>query len=47
MMQPFNLAYDNFLGRLAFVRIYQGVVKTGRCGICKKANGRGASRQDH
>jgi GTP-binding protein len=28
--QPFNLAYDNFLGRLAIARIYEGVVKTGQ-----------------
>ena len=27
--QVFNLAYDNFLGRLAIARIYQGSVKTG------------------
>ncbi|MBI2643939.1 MAG: translational GTPase TypA [Candidatus Wildermuthbacteria bacterium] len=27
--QPFNLAYDNFLGRLAVARIYEGVLKTG------------------
>ena len=27
--QPFNLAYDNFLGRLAIARIYEGVLKTG------------------
>jgi len=27
--QPFNLAYDNFLGRLAICRLYQGVIKTG------------------
>ncbi|MEA2088289.1 MAG: translational GTPase TypA [Patescibacteria group bacterium] len=26
-MQPFNLAYDNFLGRLAIGRIYQGKIK--------------------
>lgn len=25
--QPFNLAYDNFLGRLAICRIYEGMVK--------------------
>lgn len=25
--QPFNLAYDNFLGRLAICRIYEGIVK--------------------
>lgn len=28
-MQPFNLAYDNFLGRMAVVRVYAGVAKTG------------------
>jgi GTP-binding protein len=26
-MQPFNLEYDNYLGRLAIARIYEGVVK--------------------
>jgi len=26
-MQSFNLAYDNYLGRLAIVRIYEGIVK--------------------
>ncbi len=28
-VQPFNLAYDNFMGRLAIGRIYDGVIKTG------------------
>jgi GTP-binding protein len=28
-MQPFNLAYDNFLGRLAVGRVYEGVAKDG------------------
>jgi len=27
--QPFNLAYDNYMGRLAIGRIYEGVVKAG------------------
>jgi GTP-binding protein len=27
--QPFNLAYDNFLGRLAIVRVYDGVLRVG------------------
>lgn len=27
--QPFNLAYDNFLGRLAVCRVYDGVIKDG------------------
>ena len=29
-MQPFNLGYDSFLGRLAVVRIYEGVLTTGQ-----------------
>jgi GTP-binding protein len=29
-LQPFNLAYDNFLGRLAIARVYEGVLKTGQ-----------------
>jgi GTP-binding protein len=28
-LQPFNLAYDNFLGRLAVSRIYEGEIKKG------------------
>jgi len=28
--QPFNLAYDNFLGRMAIARIYKGKVKVGQ-----------------
>ncbi|TSC68425.1 MAG: GTP-binding protein TypA/BipA [Parcubacteria group bacterium Gr01-1014_56] len=39
LMQPFNLAYDNFLGRLAFVRIYQGSVSTGDTVFVKKPDG--------
>ncbi len=27
--QPFNLGYDNFLGRIAVARVYEGSVKTG------------------
>lgn len=27
--QPFNLAYDNFLGRLAICRVYEGKIKKG------------------
>lgn len=38
-MQPFNLAYDNFIGRLAIGRIYEGVVKQGNNVIVKKPNG--------
>ncbi len=29
-LQPFNLAYDNFLGRMAIARVYEGVLKTGQ-----------------
>jgi GTP-binding protein len=28
--QPFNLGYDNFMGRLAIARIYEGTIKTGQ-----------------
>jgi len=34
--QPFNLAYDNFLGRLAIVRIYSGSVNVGDTVYVKK-----------
>lgn len=27
--QPFNLAYDNFLGRMGVARVYEGVIRTG------------------
>ena len=29
VVQPFNLAYDNFMGRLAIGRIYEGIIKIG------------------
>lgn len=37
--QPFNLGYDNFLGRLAVARIYEGTVKSGQTVFIKKPNG--------
>jgi GTP-binding protein len=37
--QPFNLAYDNFLGRLAIARIYDGTIKFGQKVFVKKSNG--------
>src|SRR3989338_5859982 len=37
--QPFNLGYDNFLGRLAVVRVYEGVMKTGERAFVKKPTG--------
>lgn len=39
LMQPFNLGYDNFLGRLAVGRIYQGVIKDGQQVTVKKPDG--------
>jgi GTP-binding protein len=37
--QPFNLAYDNFLGRMAVCRVYQGTIKDGATVTVKKPNG--------
>jgi GTP-binding protein len=37
--QVFNLAYDNFLGRMAICRVYDGVAKVGEELIVKKATG--------
>lgn len=37
--QPFNLAYDNFLGRMAIARIYEGGVENGQKVFVKKADG--------
>ena len=39
LMQPFNLAYDNFLGRLAIARIYAGTVRPNQNVFEKKMNG--------
>ena len=30
LLQPFNLAYDNFLGRMGIARIYQGKIRQGQ-----------------
>ncbi|MDA3815189.1 MAG: translational GTPase TypA [Patescibacteria group bacterium] len=38
-IQPFNLAYDNFLGRLAIARVYDGIIKNGQSVFIKKING--------
>ena len=38
-MQPFNLGYDNFLGRLAIGRIYEGTLHAGENIIIKNADG--------
>lgn len=36
--QPFNLAYDNFLGRMAIARIYEGTLKEGQKVFIKKTS---------
>jgi len=38
-LQPFNLGYDNFLGRLAVTRIYEGTVSVGKQVFIKKPTG--------
>ena len=38
--QPFNLAYDNFLGRMAIARIYEGIIKDGQKVFIKKTDGK-------
>ncbi|MFA5109246.1 MAG: translational GTPase TypA [Patescibacteria group bacterium] len=39
LAQPFNLAYDNFLGRLAICRIYEGKVKAASPVFIEDLNG--------
>lgn len=39
LAQPFNLAYDNFLGRLAICRVYEGKLKTGEKVFIENAEG--------
>ncbi|HDZ54309.1 MAG TPA: translational GTPase TypA [Candidatus Nealsonbacteria bacterium] len=43
--QPFNLAYDNFLGRLAIVRVYSGSVNVGDTVYVKKHSGQTTSHK--
>ena len=40
LIQPFNLAYDNFLGRLAIGRIYEGKIEDTAAVIIKNAEGK-------
>jgi len=40
LMQPFNLAYDNFLGRLAIGRIYEGKIRDNSKVIIKDIDGK-------
>jgi GTP-binding protein len=37
--QPFNLAYDNFLGRLAICRVYEGTIKAASPVFVENLNG--------
>lgn len=37
--QPFNLAYDNYLGRLSVCRIYEGALTVGQQVFIKKSDG--------
>ncbi len=39
LAQPFNLAYDNFLGRIAVVRVYSGRISAGDTVYIKKQSG--------
>ncbi|MBU6388832.1 translational GTPase TypA [Patescibacteria group bacterium] len=39
LLQPFNLAYDNFMGRLAVGRIYEGTVRPNQNVFIKKPDG--------
>ncbi len=38
-IQPFNLGYDNYMGRLAIARIYEGIAKVGSNVYVKKLSG--------
>lgn len=38
-LQPFNLGYDNYLGRLAIARVYEGTIKTGDSVFVKLPDG--------
>jgi len=42
-LQPFNLGYDNFLGRLAVGRVYEGVLELGDNIFVKKPSGEARS----
>ncbi|HPT08367.1 MAG TPA: translational GTPase TypA [bacterium] len=44
-VQPFNLAYDNFLGRLAICRVYNGIIKSGQDVIVKNLNNETRTRR--
>lgn len=37
--QPFNLGYDNYMGRLAIMRVYEGIIKAGDTVYAKNQEG--------
>ncbi|OHA40684.1 MAG: GTP-binding protein TypA [Candidatus Taylorbacteria bacterium RIFCSPLOWO2_12_FULL_47_20] len=39
LLQPFNLAYDNFLGRMGIARVHEGVITDKASVYVKKTNG--------
>jgi GTP-binding protein len=39
-MQPFNLAYDNYLGRMAIGRVYEGTIYQGQNIFARNADGK-------
>jgi len=39
LLQPFNLGYDNFLGRMGIARIYSGKISQAQTVVIKKADG--------
>ncbi len=41
--QPFNLGYDNFLGRLAIARVYEGIIRVGQTVVVKSPEGENRS----
>jgi len=45
-VQPFNLGYDNFMGRLAVARIYQGTIKNRQQCLCQKNYGWSSERKN-
>jgi len=42
-MQPFNLGYDDYLGRLAIGRIYEGTISNAQTVVIKNAKGKNRS----
>ena len=38
-LQPFNLAYDNYVGRMGIARVYEGTLKDGATVFVKKSTG--------